>query len=110
MRRGVLGEPASGGEARHHQEGHHVNAAGVGGKQLSLSGEACPGVEASEAATTSGERRWPTGQESAEAVVPVGIAEAGKGRTPGESSPDGLEMTAAIAATPRRRTCEVGKR
>jgi hypothetical protein len=43
-RRGGLGEPAQEGKARHHQQGRHVNAAGVGGHWSFLSGEVCRGV------------------------------------------------------------------
>lgn len=43
-RRVGWGEPAMEGEARHYQDGQCVDAAGVEGKWLFLSGEACLGV------------------------------------------------------------------
>src|SRR5262245_2903908 len=46
MRRGGLGESASDDEARHHQQGRYVDAAGVGGRWSFLSGEVCSGVAA----------------------------------------------------------------
>jgi hypothetical protein len=42
-RRDHQGEPAPHGEARRHQEGGHVDATVVGGKQLFLLGETWPG-------------------------------------------------------------------
>ena len=44
MRRGDLGEPAQEGKARHHRQGRHVNAAGLGGEWSFLSGEVCLGA------------------------------------------------------------------
>jgi hypothetical protein len=43
MRLGDLGEPAQEGEARHHQQGRHVDAAGAG-ELVVLSGEVCLGA------------------------------------------------------------------
>ena len=109
-RREVLGEPASCGKARYHREGPHVNAAGVGGKQLFLSGEACPGVGSNGAPTSSAERRWSTGQESAEVVVPVGMREPGRAEHQVSRAREGLEMATTIAATPPRRVWRGWKR
>ena len=59
-----------------HQQGRHVDAAGVGGNSSFLSGEVCPGagcgvVVAALAARIG--RCGLTGQKSAEVVVPAGI-------------------------------------
>jgi hypothetical protein len=75
-RLGDLGEPAQEGKARHHQQGRHVEAAGVGGKWSFLSGEVCLGVGGAVVAaapTAPAVRRELTGQKSAEVVVPAGI-------------------------------------
>ncbi len=73
-RRGDLGEPAQEGKARHHRQGRHVNAAGVGGKCRSYPGRSawcrlCCRVAAPTARIA---RCGRTGQKSAEAVVPAG--------------------------------------
>jgi hypothetical protein len=76
MRPGDLGEPAQEGKARHHQQGRHVDAAGVGGNWSFLSGEICLGVGCAvvvAAPTARTVRCGLTGQKSAEVVVPAGI-------------------------------------
>ena len=107
MRRGDLGEPAQEGEARHHQQGRHVDAAGVGGNWSFLSGEVCPGVGCAVVAaapTARAVRGGLTGQKSAEVVVPAGIRWAGKDRTSGETEESVLlVLVAVIAAIPRMR-------
>ena len=56
------------------------------------------------APTASVVRREPTGQKSAEAVVPAGIGGAGKGRTSGVAEDSGLlGPVAVIAVIPRTR-------
>jgi hypothetical protein len=42
--RSDLGGPAQGGEARHHQQGRHVDAAGAGESGRSYPWEVCPGA------------------------------------------------------------------
>jgi hypothetical protein len=114
MRRGGLGEPAQEGEARHHRQGCHVNAAGAGGNRPFLSGEVCPGVGCAgfvAAPTARAGRRGVTGQKSAEVVVPAGIARAGKDRTSGETEESVLLVpVAVIAAVPRTRASCGGRR
>ena len=75
MRRDDPGKPAGYGEAQHHQQGRHVDATGVGGKRPFLRGETCPGSTVPRGASTARTARpWLTGQGSAEAVLPAGIA------------------------------------
>jgi hypothetical protein len=108
IRRGDLGELAQEGEARHHRQGRHVDAAGAGGKWSFLSGEVCLGAGCAvvvAAPTARVVRCGQTGQKSAEVVVLAGDRiVAGKGRTSGETEESVLLVPAAlIAAIPRTR-------
>lgn len=76
LRRDSVGESAPSGDARHHRQHCGVDAAGLGGYQTFLSGEAWRGVGVNGTGWVP-----PTGmtvtlsltcQESAEAVVPAG--------------------------------------
>lgn len=72
--------------ARHHQEGHGVDAAGVGGKRQPLSGEICRGV-GGEAADHRDGNGAADPAEVSRGHSTGGESGAGKGRTPGERNP-----------------------
>jgi len=108
MRLGVLGEPATEGEARHHRQGRQVNAAGVGGKWSFLPGEICSGVGCAVVVAAPTGPAVRSGSDRAEVSRGRSTGEgngqsAGKDRTSSGSEESVLLVPVAlIAAIPRQ--------
>jgi hypothetical protein len=107
MRLDGRGELAVYSEARHHQHGRPVDAAGVGGKWLFLPGEICRGTGLGVPARPLGWKHpQGTRQKSADAVVPAGIGGREGLNIKREGQTVVLVAATVTAAIPLRRAWE----